>query len=355
MDSIKLIEQLTTTPGISGYEKNIRKIMTDYLQKSANPITDRMGSVAFKYSSKDPEAPNIAFVAHMDEVGFIVAEIAGNGLIKVQNIGGWSPLTLLSSPVEIQTRNKESVFGIFSSIPVHFLSNQYSQLAIDNLTIDIGAKSKQEVSDKFGINLGDPVTPVSHFNHIKQTDRIVSKAFDNRIGVASAIELGIALDSIDHNANVYCGATVQEEVGTRGAQVYTNMINPDVVFVVEGPPADDTLGKADPQAALGEGVHVRLYDPTMLAHPGLSKFVLDTAAEAGIPVQPTVRRKGGTDAGKIHLTRHGIPSIVLGVPVRYAHSHHGIIDMKDYKNLVELMKAICKKFNKKTLNDILEF
>ncbi len=355
MDSIKLIEQLTTTPGISGYEKNIKKIMCQHLGNNTNPISDRMGSVAFKYNSKDTEAPDIAFVAHMDEVGFIVAEITGNGLIKVQNIGGWSPLTLLSSPVEIRNNNKESVFGIFSSIPVHFLSNQYSQMKIENLTIDIGAKSKEEVIDKFGVNLGNPVTPVSNFKHIKQTDRVISKAFDNRIGVASAIELGQALDSIELHSNVYCGATVQEEVGTRGAQVYTNMIKPDVVFVVEGPPADDTLGSTAPQTALGKGVHLRLYDPTMLAHPGLSKFVMDTAAEFGIPVQPTVRRKGGTDAGKIHLTHNGIPSIVLGVPVRYAHSHHGMIDMSDYKNLVELMKAICRKFTRQTLNDILEF
>ena len=355
MDSIKLIEQLTTTPGISGYEKKIRNIMCENLKNSDEQTTDRMGSVAFKYNSNKTDAPAIAFIAHMDEVGFLVADILENGLIKVQNIGGWSPLTLLSSPVEILNDESQNIQGIFSSIPVHFLGNQYNNMTIENLTIDIGASSKKEVIEKFGISLGSPVTPKTNFCHVKQTDRIISKAFDNRIGVASVIELGKSLNSAELQSNVICGATVQEEVGTRGAQLFTNMVKPDVVFVVEGPPADDTIASSGAQTALGKGVHLRLYDPTMLAHPGVIDFVKKTAADSGIPVQPTVRRRGGTDAGKIHLTHNGIPSVVIGVPVRYAHSHNGIIDLKDYKNLVKLMQAICKNFNKDTLKAILEF
>jgi len=152
------------------------------------------------------------------------------------------------------------------------------------------------------------------------------------------------------NRLVLCG-TVQEEVGLRGAKTAAQVAKPDVVLVLEAPPADDSPGfpRGESQGSLGGGVQIRMYDPTAIANPRLAALAIQVAKAEGIPHQITVRRSGGTDAGAFHVANEGIPSLVLGVPTRYIHSHNGIVDLNDYVAMVDLVIALTKRLDQATV------
>ncbi len=354
MTKLQLLQELCDTPAISGFEKPVREIMIREL--AGNYKMDRLGSIVFEKKGSDDQ-PKLLFVGHMDEVGFIVFDITKDGLIKVQPIGGWDPATLMSQSVDIINDEGEKVYGVFGSIPKHYLKKgESTAMDMDSLFIDIGAESLEEVGSIYKVTRGNAIIPRCVPHYTESTRRLFNKAFDNRVGIGAAIELGKALNE-DHASTIYCAGSVQEEVGTRGAQVITSIVKPDIAFILEGPPADDTIGqfaKSTPQTCVGKGVHVRLYDPSMLVHQGLKQYVIEIAKKHDIPIQLTVRKGGGTDGARIHLAHEGIPSIVLGVPVRYAHSHIGQISMDDYENLIRLITVISRDFNNDTLQSILD-
>jgi len=290
----------------------------------------------------------------MDEIGFIVADILDSGFIKMQPIGGWNPNTLLSSPVEIVTSNGSRHAGIIGSIPVHFKKGSDSDLDINSMFVDIGAVSQKDAEENFGIALGDQIVPKTNCTFIGQNRRLFSKAFDDRAGIAAVIELGRFLADNEHPNTVYCVGSVQEEVGCRGAISIAYRTDADICFVLEGAPADDIPGiPYSSQTALGKGVHVRLFDPTMIVKKKLKDFVTEVAEKNKINYQLAVRKGGGTDGKQLHLANKGIPTIVLGVPVRYAHSHNCSISMDDFDELVKLINAIAKNLDQAALDKIL--
>jgi endoglucanase len=151
---------------------------------------------------------------------------------------------------------------------------------------------------------------------------------------------------------LYGAATVQEEVGLRGARTAAAVVDPDVAIILEGAPASDTYGsdREDGQGILGGGVQIRFFDPTMIANQGLRRLMIETAESEKIPYQVLVRDKGGTDAGRIHLHGRGVPSIVLAVTVRYAHSPTGLIHADDYESALRLLKAAVMKLDEGTVS-----
>ncbi|RLC54154.1 MAG: hypothetical protein DRH79_01475 [Candidatus Cloacimonadota bacterium] len=354
MDRIELMKKLTLTPGISGHEHKIAKIMQEELGSISEFSKDNMGSCTFELNGTS-DKPKIMFVAHMDEIGFIVADILPNGFIKMQNIGGWNPNTLLSSPMEIINSKGEKFPGIIGAIPVHFLKNrQDSKPELENIFLDIGADSKEEVEKEFGIQLGDAIIPIPHYHYVEQKRKMMSKAFDDRAGVAAVIEIGKITSEMEHPNKVYCVGSVQEEVGTRGAMTLANYTDADVCFVLEGAPADDIPGiPFTSQTGVGKGAHVRVFDPTMIVNPKLKNFVAELAEKNDIKIQLTVRKGGGTDGRQMHTAQRGIPTIVLGIPVRYAHSHNCISSMNDFDELIKLLTAIVQNLDEEKLGEIL--
>lgn len=353
-DRIELLKRLTLESGISGSENKIAEIMKDELSGYTSHNKDNMGSVSFEYKGSS-EKPKIMFVAHMDEIGFIVADILTTGFLKLQNIGGWNPNTLLSSPVEVINYKGEKYPGIIGAVPVHFLKNRQDvKPEINNMFVDIGAASKEDVMENFGIQLGDQIVPVTNFHYSQKNRRMFSKAFDDRAGIAAVIEIGKILAEKEHPNTVYCVGSVQEEVGTRGAQTIANYTDADICIVLEGAPADDIPGiPFSPQTGVGKGAHVRLFDPTMIVKSELKDFVIECANSNNIKIQLTVRKGGGTDGRQFHVANRGIPTIVLGVPVRYAHSHNCISSMDDFDELIKLLVEIVKNLNKDELNKII--
>lgn len=351
--AVSLLQELADAHSVPGHEDEVRAIFVNELEECGELSTDRNGSVFCETGS---HGPRVMVAGHMDEVGFLVQNITPDGFIQFVPVGGWWEHNLLSQRVEVLTRSGTKVLGVISSCPPHFLpENQRRQvMPIDRMLIDVGADSLRAATEDLGISLGDPVAPCPNFTPMARDDLFMAKAFDNRVGMAGVIQTGQILSQSAHpNRLVLCG-TVQEEVGLRGAKSAAAFANPDVAIVLEAPPADDSSGfnRAESQGRLGGGVQIRLFDPSAITNPRLAAIAIETARAENIRHQITVRRSGGTDAGAFHLANHGIPSIVLGVPTRYIHSHNGIIDINDYLSMVDLVIALVRKLDPSTVKGL---
>lgn len=354
--AISLLQELTEAHSVSGHEDEVRAIFVDELAECGELSTDRNGSV---FCETGDDGPRVLVAGHMDEVGFMVQNITPDGFIQFLAMGGWWEHNLLSQRVEILTRSGNKMLGVIASRPPHFLpeAQRRQVMTIDQMFIDVGAESRRDVVEGFGISLGDPIAPVSAFTALGREDYFMAKAFDNRVGMAGTIHTGQILSESAHpNKLILCG-TVQEEVGLRGAKTAAVFAKPDVAIVLEGPPADDAPGflRSECQGRLGGGVQIRMFDPSAISHPRLARLAIETAHAEGIPYQVTVRRSGGTDAGAFHVANEGIPSIVLGVPARYIHSHNAIIDLNDYLHMVTLTIALVRKLDEETVEGLISY
>ena len=355
MNSIELLNQLTTAFGPSGFEDDVRELVKKNLSDLCNFSYDKMGSVICNYKKTSKlNAPKVLIAGHMDEIGFLVQNITSDGFIKLQNLGGWWEHALLAQKLIIRGK-KGDVTGVIGAKPKHHLSDveRNKVLALKEMFIDIGAKNKKEVVEFFGINLGDPIIPKTQFEQMKHKNLIMNKAFDYRVGVSLMIESMKLLSKEKLPCQLIGAGTVQEEVGIRGAETTARLVMPDVAIILEGPPADDTpaFSKDDAQCVMGMGPQIRFYDPSAIMNKKLCELVVDTANNKNrkIKHQIAIRTSGGTDAKAIHLSKIGVPSIVFGVPVRYAHGHVGIIDMDDYQSCLNLVLNVIRKLDEKTV------
>ncbi len=345
--AIGLLKELTESHGAPGFEDEVRAIFADELADCGEVTTDGNGSVFCERDGNGLGGPRVLLAGHMDEVAFRVQNITSDGFIQFVTLGGWWPHTLLSQRVEIRTCDGRKILGLVSSTPPHFLpeSQRKQVLSIDQMFIDVGAKSRVDLEQNIGIKIGDPIVPLTPFSVMEDSNLLMAKAFDNRVGMACAIQATQLLSADGHgNTLIACG-TVQEELGCRGAMAASVYARPDVVIVLEGTPADDTPGfnRFSAQGAMGHGVQIRMQDPSALMNPALVDLCVAVAQEEDIPHQLALRSSGGTDASKFHLSGQGVPTIVLGVPSRYIHSHNSIIDVRDYLAMVELSVALVRK------------
>jgi len=354
--ALSLLQELTEAHSISGFEDEVRAIFIDELSDVGPLATDKNGSVICAHRN---EGPRVMVAGHMDEVGFMVQNITLDGFIQFVTIGGWWAQVMLSQRVQILTRSGEKIIGVISSKPPHFLpiAQRENAMPVEAMFIDVGASSRREITDDFGISLGDPIAPFSPFTPLHKADLFMAKALDNRVGMAATIQSALELAETDHPNELVFAGSVQEEVGLRGAKTLASFVKPDVAIVLEGPPADDTpgFGIHDSQGKLGGGVQIRLYDPSAIGNPRLAELAIQTAEKANIPYQVTVRRSGGTDAGSFHLANQGIPCVVLGTPARYIHSHNAIIDIGDYLAMVSLTIALAGKLDEATVESLTRY
>ena len=349
--SIELLTDLTQADAIPGHEEEVRQIFHSRLDGVGVIQKDRLGSI-FCTKSGNAEQPRILLDSHMDEVGFIVQSVTGAGYVKFLTVGGWWAHTLLAQRVSILTKQGK-VSGVIGSTPPHLLSagSRDKVMDIKDLYIDIGADSAEQAMEEYGVKPGCPIVPYGPFMPMRNPKLFSAKAFDNRVGVGLVIE---TLQQLGDHANTVIGTgSVQEEVGLRGARTVATAVEPDVAIVLEGPPADDLPGASSEtlQGKLGGGVQIRLYDPSMIANPRLTELTIETATTHQISHQIAVRTSGGTDAGAIHQVGRGVPSIVLGVPARYVHSHVSIINIDDYQATLDLLLHLIPQLNASTVDN----
>jgi len=343
--TLKLLKEITDAPGVPGFEHEVRKVIRSYMDGHAEITTDRIGSIICKKVGQ-AEGPRIMIAGHMDEIGFMVSKVTKEGFIKFQTLGGWWSQVMLGQKVIIRTK-KGDITGILGSKPPHILSveERNKVVNIDDMFIDVCAADETEAKEVFGIRPGDPIVPDATFTVMKNEKFLMAKAWDDRLGCALFIEVIKALQGVEHANTVFGVGTVQEEVGLRGATTSSFVVNPDIGFALEVGIAGDTPGAEKMTEKLGKGPALLMYDASMVPHVKLRDFVIDVAAEVGIPLQFDVMPGGGTDAGRIHVTGRGVPSLVIAVPTRYIHSHYGIIHRDDYDNAVKLVIELVKRLD----------
>lgn len=339
MEHLTLLANLSDAFGPPGGEAEVAAIMRRQLEDFCEIQRDGLGSLV---ASKTGTAsrPRLMLAAHLDEIGFMVQAVTASGYLRLLPLGGWDPGVLPGQRLWFKTDAGEDRLGVVASVPYHFRKENKKELKIEELLVDVGANNPEEVK-ALGLRLGTLAVPAGGLQ-ILNGNRLLNKAWDDRVGVAAMIAVMQYFSSHPHPNTLVAVGTVQEEVGSRGATTAVELVRPDLAIVLEGPPADDYPGLVPdtPQGALGQGVQIRLADPTAIVPSAWARWVLELAASRGIPHQVAVRRTGATDARTIHLARGGIPTLVLGVPVRYAHGPAGLIAYQDFEALVALTRAI---------------
>jgi putative aminopeptidase FrvX len=347
--TLNLLKELTETPGVSGYETPIRAVVKKYLENYGELSQDKIGSVICSQKGSS-EKPRVMLAGHMDEIGFMVKQITQDGFIKFLPLGGWFDQVLLGQRVTIQT-NKGDVVGVIGAKPIHLLPPEEREKVVKrkDMYIDIGALSKEDV-EAAGVQLGDPIIPRADFVELTGGKTYLSKAFDDRVGVALVVSALKELQSKNHPNTVYGVATVMEEVGLRGATTSVRAIDPDVAIILESDIAGDVPGIKPEESSikLANGPTVVLYDVRMIPNIRFRDLVLLTAKQIGVPVQLSAIEGGATDGGVIHLHGTGVPTIVLGVAARHIHSHSSIIHRDDYDNAVKLLTALVERLDATT-------
>jgi putative aminopeptidase FrvX len=353
-ETLTMLKELTDAKAVPGNEREAREVMKKYIAPYADEVTtDGLGSLIAKKKGNS-DGPKIMVAGHLDEVGFMVTQIDEKGFIRFQTLGGWWGQVMLAQRVTILTKKGE-ITGVIGSKPPHILPPEARKkpVEIKDMFIDIGATSREEAME-WGVRPGDSIVPYFEFTVLNNEKMLLAKAWDNRIGCAVAIDVLKQLKDTDHPNVVYGVGTVQEEVGLRGARTAAHSIQPDIAFAVDVGIAGDTPGVSEKEAMgkLGAGPHIVLYDATMVSHRGLREFVIDVAEELNIPYHFDTMPGGGTDAGAIHLTASGVPSLTITIPTRYIHSHAAILHRDDYENTVKLLVEVIKRLDAKKVKQI---
>lgn len=351
-----LLKELAEANGIAGHETEVRRLVQRHLKSLGEVSHDRLGSLICRKLGDVPN-PKIMVAAHMDEIGFIVSHITNDGFIRFSALGGWWDHVLLAQRVVIKTA-KGDLVGVIGAKPPHLLSDEERSKLVEkkDMYIDVGATSREEV-EKAGVSVADPILPVSPFAVLASGKAYLCKAFDDRAGCALLITAMQTMLNISHPNTIFGVATVQEEVGLRGATTSVKIVDPDVAIVLEATGVNDMPGTSnDTQQILrlGRGPVVTFYRQDMIPNHGLRSLLVDTAKSYGIPVQIRADGgvRGGTDGAVIHLHGSGVPTVVLSLPVRYVHSHAGILHRDDFNAAVELLTRVIPELDQKTVTGL---
>jgi putative aminopeptidase FrvX len=353
MDEVELLlKELTEASGIPGHETEVRKLVQKHLGPCGEISHDRLGSVICRKCG-EAEKPRIMIASHMDEIGFVVSHVTKEGFIRFAALGGWWDQVLLAHRVKIRT-SQGDVIGTIGAKPPHLLSDEERKKLVEknDMYIDVGATSREEV-EQAGVRLADPIVPVSEFTVLAGGRTYLAKAFDDRAGCALAITTMKRMAGSRHPNTLFAVATVQEEVGLRGATTSVKVVDPDVAIVLEGTAANDMPGpgsEGHQVLRLGGGPVVTFYRQDMIPNHQLRALLIDVAQKKRIPVQIRADGvRGGTDGAAIHLHGSGVPTVVLSLPVRYIHSHGAILHRHDFDAAVELLTNVIGELDHKTV------
>ena len=353
-----LLERLSNAYGPTGFEGDVRAIVREELGPVADSLeTDGVGSLIARLEGAS-ERPRVMFASHMDELGLMVRRITKEGYLKFVPLGGWLDQAIVNQRWAVLTRNGP-IPGVTGIKTVHVMSPEARGKVFqrDDIFIDVGATSKEDAETRLGIRPGDAVAPDSKFLPLAGGDLYLGKAWDDRVGVAVMIEVVKALKAAGHPNTVFGVATVQEEVGLRGAQTSAWAVEPDIGFSIESGVAGDYPGITEDEAQerLGGGPGIFLHDSSMLPNNRLRDFVMDVAREIDQPLQFNVLSGYGQDGAMIQKVRAGVPAINITVPTRYLHSHTGVIHRNDVAGAVRLVTEIVRRLDEATVARIRAF
>lgn len=350
-EQIQLLERLCHAMAVSGDEREVRAIVLEQVKPYASEIKiDALGNLLIT-CPKPPDAgntdlPRVMIAAHMDEVGFMITNDEEDGIFRFDTVGGLDIRQLAGKAVLV---GENHVPGVIGAKPIHLTTPEERKNAItlDTLRLDIGP------GNQGGVKPGDRAVFATRFTRLGES--LSAKALDNRLGVATLIEL---VKNPPPAIQLLAAFTVQEEVGLRGARVAAYALNPDLAIALDSTPANDLprfdAGEPDSEnfnynTRLGAGPALYIADRATISDPRLVRHFIESAQANGIPYQIRQPGGGGTDAGAIHLQRAGIPSISVSVPGRYAHSAAGLARLADWQNTLALVYNALARLNMEIL------
>lgn len=316
MDSRDFLSRILDIPGVSGYEQSIAQIVAGAFKEYCSEVkTDAFLNVyGKKVDQTVPGMPKVMLAAHMDEIGLMVRNVDENGFIQFTNVGGVDQRILLAQ--EVTVHGREKLFGVIGAKPPHVQEPDEAKKAVKmkDMSIDVGL-SPQRVKDL--VSVGDIITFRSPLTHL-QGEYITGKSLDDRAGVALLYETMKELSRMRFAAEVYFVATVQEEVGTRGAVISSYKITPDIGIAIDVTHGETPDSPKEETFPMEKGPVITI-GPNL--HPKLTQKLMDTAKEYGIDYLTEVRPgPTATDARSIQISRWGVPTLLLGIPLRYMHT-----------------------------------
>ena len=350
-----LLRELSEAAGPSGFEEDVRKIMVREMKPYAASIRyDGLGSVIAQQGSS---GPRIMLDAHMDELGGVVRRATPGGFLSMQMLGGWLDQALPDQRWVI-LGSKGPVLAVTGIRDIHYVPTEERAKVIprDEIFLDIGAKSPAEVA-ALGVEPGDPVAPVSPFAVLNSTRNYLGKAWDDRVGCAVILEAMRRLAASGHPNQLFVAATTQEEVGLRGAHTAAELIRPDIGLAIEGGVTGDSPGghPEESQVKLGGGPGLFLYDSSALPNRRMVELAKRAAAKVGAPLQLDLVQGYGDDSAEIQKTGGGAPTVNLVVPVRYTHSHNGVMNRDDFDRMVDVVVAMVQSLDASTVAHVRDF
>jgi len=353
--TIQILQRIADAPGPSGFEEPIRKVMVEYMKPLSSSLRyDGMGSIIAAHGSS---GPRVMIDAHMDELGGMIRRVIPNGLLTMQMLGGWLDQALVDQRWVI-LGSKGAVHAVTGIRDIHVVpaEERTRVFAREQIYLDIGAKNEAEVG-AMGISPGDPVVPDSPFTVLNGTDNYVAKAWDDRVGCAVVIAAMRRLQTQPHPNQIFWTITTQEEVGLRGAHTAADVVKPDLAIALEGGITGDVFGghPEETQVGLGRGPGIFLYDSSALPNRKLVAFTKETASAKGISLQTDLVQGYGDDSAELQKAVGGVPTVNLVVPVRYTHAHNGIVNRRDFDQMVDLLVAMLQKLDAATIEKLRDF
>lgn len=331
-EQVKLLERLSNACAVSGDEGEVRKIVLEEVRPLADEVkVDALGNVLVTRRGQGESPLRVLLAAHMDEVGLMITHDEGEGIYRFEIVGGLAAADLAGKTMWV---GKEHIPGVIGLKPIHLTEGDETKkpVSLENLRLDVGPVAGR-------VKVGDRATFTTQF--IRLGPSLRGKALDNRLGVATLIEL---VKHAPPHIDLQAAFTVQEEIGARGARVAAYAFDPHLAIVLDSTPAYD-LPAWDVEenlrynTQLGKGPAIYVADSGTLSDPRLVRYLVSTAERHGIPYQLRQPGGGSTDAGTIHKQRAGVPSVSVSVPGRYHHSPASISRLSDWQDTWSLISA----------------
>lgn len=330
----ELLQELTETSGVPGYEDRIREIVRRELEPEVDELrTDSMGNVVGTIEG-DSET-EVVVAAHMDEIGFMVRHVTEEGFVQVDALGGWDARVLKAQRVTVHTE-EEDITGLIGSVPPHTLDEKQLEETpeVEDVYIDLGldGETAQETVSK-----GDLVTLEQTTEQVGET--VTGKALDDRVCLFAVLEAARRIE--DPEVTIHFAATVQEEVGIRGAQTLGFDLDPDLAIALDVTVANDVPGfePGEQVTTIGEGTAIKLKDSSVITTPKVHRRMQDVAEDEGIDYQLEVLPAGGTDTAGFQRARGAVPVGAISIPTRYLHTVTESAHTEDIDATIELLTA----------------
>jgi len=335
MTTSEYLEILDKEYGVSGNENDIRKCVKSLFEKNCDEVfSDTLGNVIGIKKGTDSSLPSLMIEGHMDELGLMVSDITDEGSLKFVPIGGFDPKILPGTEVTIH--GKEKLFGIIGAKPPHLISGERKVPKVTELCVDTGLTKEMVLSI---VSVGDIITFNTGFTKL-DGNMVAARCIDDRGGIAIILKVLEMLSNFNLKNDIIAVATVQEEVGLRGAKTVAAHIQPDCAIAIDVCHGTSP-GVSDDAYPCGKGPVISI-GPNL--HTKMTRKLIELANRDSIDTQLEVcSGDTGTDAWEIQVSGKGVPTSLLSIPVRYMHANYEIADTSDMENAAKLIATFASE------------